>query len=107
VTVTPRRRAKKQTDDDHIRAYFETLRRITVSDDGPYTRLDRFRDFAKTFGTVEGKRALSQIIDYCEEKVPREDEPDAAMRGYVARRRVGLWIASMLVPPRQVVVCKK
>lgn len=91
---------KTASEDASIRRYFEALRPIVVSADGPYKPIDRYRDFATVFGSDAGKRVLSQIISMCEDKVPREDADEPAVRAYIARRRVGWLIASMMVPPR-------
>ena len=99
--------ARKTSEDESIRRFFEALRPIAVSGDGPYQPMDRYRDFATVFSSDAGRRVLSQIVAHCEDKVPREDAPDEACRGYVVRRRVGLWLASMLLPPRAPVQTKR
>ena len=61
-------------DDPDIRAFIEALRPLQVRAEGPYKPIDRYRDFSRVFGTDEGKRVLSQIIDLCEGKPPSDAE---------------------------------
>jgi hypothetical protein len=68
---------------------------------GPYTPVDRYRDFHSVFSTEAGKRVLRQIVDRCEGRVlPQDDASLQQLAAYVARRKVGLWIvATASVPP--------
>lgn len=89
--------------DTGIALFIEALSRDTrVSLDGPYTPLDRYRDFRAVFSTDQGQRVFKQIIDLCDGFVPREDDPPAVLAGYVARRRLGLKLSAILaIPPKQ------
>lgn len=94
--------AKPKTPDDEadISALIEALRPVKVGRNN-YTELDRHRDFKAVFGSTEGKRVLSQIIDFCEGRPIAEDQCEGLGRlSFLAgRRRAGLWIMSKLNPP--------
>ncbi len=90
--------------DDGIRAFIEALRPIQVTAEGPYRKIDRYRDFHAVFGSDGGKRVLSQIIDHCEGRPLSEaDAHDGTKLVWrTAMRSVGLWIsATAATPPRQ------
>src|SRR5712672_452266 len=58
------RKPNPQTED--IASLIEALRPVRVGRSN-YTRTDRYRDFNRVFfGTSEGRRVLSQIVDACE-----------------------------------------
>lgn len=95
---------RKPTNDqaNDIRALVEAIRFVKVGRE-QYTRLDRFRDFNRTFhGTEEGRRVLAQIMDLCEGPVTTESDltNHALLAGRAMSRRVGLLInAWASVPP--------
>lgn len=93
---------RRRTDDGTIKAFIEALQPIQVSAEGPYTAMDRYRDFHNVFNTDIGKRVLSQIVDKCEGKLPAATDSPQVLAAYVERRKLGLWIAAITtVPPRQ------
>lgn len=100
----PKPRRTRKPDD--LR-FYDALRPLKVSRDGPYKSIDRYRDFVSVFSSDAGKRVLSQIVDHCEGKVPSEDESDAKVRAYIARRRVGWWICAQMMAPAQVEIEQK
>lgn len=91
--------------DADIASFIEALRPVKVSRDGGYTDMDRHRDFKAVFhGSEEGKRVLSQIIDYAEGHSVGEHEVDshAKLAYWAGRRKVGQIIAAWAtVPPRK------
>lgn len=85
-----------------IRALVEAIRFVKVGRNN-YTKLDKYRDFNRTFhGTPEGQRVLAQIMDLCEGPVTSEDDltNHALLAGRAMSRRVGLLISAWAsVPP--------
>jgi hypothetical protein len=68
---------------------------VRVGRDG-YKALDRHRDFATVFGTPEGKRVFSQVIDLCEGPIVNDDElgNHALLAARAFGRRIGARIAA-------------
>lgn len=93
---------KPNTQSDDIAALIEALRPVRVGR-GNYNRTDRYRDFNRVFfGTEEGKRVLSQIVDACEG--PQLAEQDLNNHALLAARawtrRIGALISAWAsVPP--------
>ena len=76
---------------------------MTARADGPYTFIDRYRDFNRTFETEHGKRVLSQILRALEAAIPHEDAPHCVMAAYVSRVRMADWLKRVLLsPPRDI-----
>lgn len=85
---------------NEVQAFIEAIRPVKVSDDGPYKRVDRYRDFHTVFSTPEGRRVLSQIVDHCDRPVAESDAGNTAkMTWSAAQRDVGLWIAATAATP--------
>lgn len=93
---------KPNTQTEDIASLIEALRPVRVGRQN-YTRTDRFRDFNRVFfGTPEGRRVLSQIVDACEG--PPLTEPELNNHALLAARawtrRVGALISAWAsVPP--------
>lgn len=96
-----RGQGRKPASIEAIAALAEALRPVRVGRNN-YTRLDRYRDFNRVFGTPEGKRVLAQIVDHCEGGAVSESDygNHALLVGRVASRRVGQMILAWAsVPP--------
>lgn len=93
---------KPNTQTEDIASLIEALRPVRVGR-GNYGRVDRYRDFNRVFfGTAEGRRVLSQIVDLCEG--PQLNEQDLNNHALLAARawtrRVGALISAWAsVPP--------
>lgn len=93
---------KPNTQNDDIASLIEALRPVRVGRNN-YTRLDRYRDFNRVFfGTAEGRRCLSMIVDACEG--PQLTEADlsnhALLAARASTRRIGALISAWAsVPP--------
>lgn len=90
--------------DPDIRAFIEALKPIRCSREGPYTFTDRYRDFSRVFGSDEGKRVLSQIIDLCEGGLMGDTEiqSHALLAKRAGMRFIGQKIAAIAtMPPRE------
>lgn len=93
---------KPNTQTEDIASLIEALRPVRVGRQN-YTRTDRFRDFNRVFfGTSEGRRVLSQIVDACEG--PQLTESDlsnhALLAARASTRRIGALISAWAsVPP--------
>lgn len=92
----------KSTQHEDIATLIEALRPVRVGRQN-YSRLDRYRDFNRVFfGTPEGRRVLSQIVDACEG--PQMLETDLNNHALLAARawtrRIGALISAWAsVPP--------
>lgn len=87
--------------DQDIADFIEALRPVRVGRGG-YTRLDRYRDFRAVFSSEQGKRVLSQIIDFSEGGLLSEmdAESHARLAFRAGMRRVGAIISAWAaVPP--------
>lgn len=88
--------------DSDIADFIEALRPVKVGRNN-YTRLDRYRDFRAVFGSEQGKRVLSQIIDASEGGVIAEADAEshARLAFRAGMRRVGALIAAWatIAPP--------
>src|ERR1700738_1480371 len=93
---------KPNTQSEDIASLIEALRPGRVGR-GNYTRTDRFRDFNRVFyGTPEGRRVLSQIVDACEGPQLTEQELSnhALLAARAWTRRIGALISAWAsVPP--------
>lgn len=92
------------SDDPDIRTFIEALKPIRPSREGPYTYTDRYRDFSRVFGSDEGKRVLSQIIDLCEGGLMGDSDiqSHALLAKRAGMRLVGQKIAAIAtMPPRE------
>lgn len=71
------------SDVEEVAAFVAALRPVRVSVEGPYTPLDRYRDFHAVFADERGRRVLAQIVDLCEGR-PRsiEDVGDHARMAF-------------------------
>lgn len=93
---------KPNTQNEDIASLIEALRPVRVGRAG-YNRTDRYRDFNRVFfGTAEGRRVLSQIVDACEG--PQVTEADlsnhALLAARAATRRIGALVSAWAsVPP--------
>lgn len=93
---------KPNTQTEDIASLIEALRPVRVGRQN-YNRTDRFRDFNRVFfGTAEGRRVLSQIVDACEG--PQLAETDLNNHALLAARawtrRIGALISAWAsVPP--------
>src|SRR5437879_4053669 len=93
---------KPNTQTEDIASLIEALRPVRVGRAG-YTRVDRYRDFNRVFfGTAEGRRCLSMIVDLCEG--PQLAETDLNNHALLAARawtrRIGALISAWAsVPP--------
>lgn len=87
-----------------LQAFFDAMRPVRVSQQGPYTPEDRFRDFHNVFfGSEAGRRVLAQIIAECEGLPPNMNQvSDHAFLAFKAgKREVGHRIVQWMggVPP--------
>src|ERR1700716_253262 len=93
---------KPNTQTEDIASLIEALRPVRVGRQN-YTRTDRFRDFNRVFfGTDEGKRVLSQIVDACEGMQIAESDLNnhALLAARAWTRRIGALISAWAsVPP--------
>ena len=93
---------KPATQSEDIAALIEALRPVRVGRQN-YTRTDRYRDFNRVFfGTAEGRRVLSQIIDACEGAQMTEADLNnhALLAARAWTRRIGALISAWAsVPP--------
>jgi len=93
---------KPNTQNEDIASLIEALRPVRVGRQN-YTRTDRYRDFNRVFfGTPEGRRVLSQIVDACEGPQLTEAELNnhALLAARAWTRRVGALISAWAtVPP--------
>lgn len=89
-------------DDTDARAFIEALRPVRATYEGPYTFLDRYRDFATVFGTEQGKRVLAQILYMTDSPANEKDAQSHATLAYRSGLRMaGMKIAEWTtVPPR-------
>lgn len=93
---------KPNTQNEDIASLIEALRPVRVGRQN-YSRTDRYRDFNRVFfGTPEGRRVLSQIVDACEGPQLTEAELNnhALLAARAWTRRVGTLISAWAtVPP--------
>lgn len=93
---------KPNTQTEDIASLIEALRPVRVGRQN-YTRTDRYRDFNRVFfGTAEGRRVLSQIVDACEGPQLLETEltNHALLAARAWTRRIGALISAWAsVPP--------
>jgi len=93
---------KPNTQSEDIASLIEALRPVRVGR-GNYGRVDRYRDFNRVFfGTAEGRRVLSQIVDACEGPQIQESELSnhALLAARASTRRIGALISAWAsVPP--------
>jgi hypothetical protein len=93
---------KPNTHAEDIASLIEALRPIRVGR-ANYTRTDRYRDFNRVFfGTAEGRRVLSQIVDLCEGSQIQDSDLNnhALLAARAWTRRVGALISAWAsVPP--------
>lgn len=93
---------KPNTATEDIAALIEALRPVRIGRSG-YSRTDRYRDFNRVFfGTAEGRRVLSQIVDACEGPQLLETELNnhALLAARAWTRRIGALISAWAsVPP--------
>ena len=75
--------------DEALLVLLESLPRVRVSHEGPYTYEDRARDFIAIFGNDQGRRVLSQIQQFCD---PAPLLGDADRHGTLAFKSGARWI---------------
>lgn len=95
-------------DYDAVIAMLEGMPRVKATDDGPYTHVDRARDFTTVFSTEVGQRVLSQIHQICD---PPSTIKEANQGGTLAfkagMRRVMGEIMLCFVPKQPVTIEEK
>ena len=78
---------RKEQPEDAVIALLERLPRVQVSENGPYTVVDRARDFLAVFGGAsdaeQGQRVLAQIGVICD---PAPKMSDADKPGTLAMK---------------------
>lgn len=93
---------KPNTQNEDIASLIEALRPVRVGRQN-YSRVDRYRDFNRVFfGTPEGRRVLSQIVDACEGAPMLEADLNnhALLAARAWARRIGALISAWAsVPP--------
>ena len=88
------------TPETDVTEFIDALLGVHLPDN--YSAVDEYRDFHGVFSTPQGQRVLSRIMAHCEGRMPRPEAAHAELAGYVARRKVGLWISKTAsMPPRQ------
>lgn len=82
--------------DKDIKAFFESLSMVKTGRNG-YSKMDRYRDFRKVFGTEEGRRVLAQIVDHSDIPIVESEVSDTHKMAFRAgQRNLSMWIIKVL-----------
>lgn len=69
----PKPTKREPFDPEQLAAALDFMPRIKVTVEGSYKAIDRYRDFSRVFGSVEGQRVLAQIVTLGTEPVRPAD----------------------------------
>lgn len=84
-------------DPQAVLSFLESLPRVFAHADGPYTYVDRARDFAAVFngtsGMEQGRRVFAQIAQICD---PTSAPADANQHGTLAFKAGARWVMAQI-----------
>lgn len=80
------------------------LPRLIARDAGPYTYVDRSRDFINVFSTEAGQRVLSQVASICDPEIsPMDADKHGTLAFKAGKRRVMHEIMACMIVKQPVV----
>ena len=80
-------RRRRKSNVDEVTRMLKMLPRLIAREEGPYTYVDRSRDFISVFSTEAGQRVLSQIANICDPEISPTDADKPGTLAYKAGKR--------------------